>query len=44
MNYILGALLGYILHDAVKPTAVGNLLKNLELPADTFVNQSGGAT
>lgn len=44
MNYILGALLGYILHDAVKPTAVGDLLKNLELPADTFVGGNGGST
>lgn len=37
MNYLLGALLGYIVHDALQPTAVGKVLDKLALPNDLFV-------
>lgn len=36
MNYLLGMLLGYIMHDAVKPTPVGTVLDKVALPADLF--------
>lgn len=32
-----GFLIGYAMHDALKPTAVGSALEFIELPADTFV-------
>lgn len=34
MNYLLGMVLGYIVHDAVQPTIVGQVLDKLSLPAD----------
>lgn len=34
MNVLIGMLLGYIVHDAVQPTAVGTVLDKLALPAD----------
>lgn len=34
MDYLLGALLGYIIHDAVQPTVVGKVLDKVALPAD----------
>lgn len=37
MNYLLGMLLGYIVHDAVQPTPVGKTLDKLSLPADLLV-------
>lgn len=37
MNYILGILFGYIIHDAVQPTAVGKVLDKVALPADLIV-------
>lgn len=37
MNYILGMLLGYIVHDAVQPTAIGKVLDKVSLPADLIV-------
>lgn len=37
MNYLLGAALGYILHDALQPTVVGSVLDKVSLPKDTFV-------
>lgn len=37
MNYLLGMLLGYIVHDAVQPTAVGQVLDKVALPSDLFV-------
>lgn len=37
MNYLLGMLLGYIVHDAVQPTPVGKVLDKLSLPADLLV-------
>lgn len=36
MQYFLGALLGYIIHDAVQPTAVGKVLDKIALPTDLF--------
>lgn len=33
----LGALLGYIVHDAVQPTIVGEVLDKLALPEDLLV-------
>lgn len=35
----LGALFGYVIHDAVKPTAVGEVLDKLALPEDLFVSR-----
>lgn len=37
MNYVLGMLLGYIIHDAVQPTAIGEVLDKVSLPADLIV-------
>lgn len=39
MNYILGMLLGYIIHDAVQPTPVGEVLDKLALPANLFTSE-----
>lgn len=36
MNWILGMLLGYIVHDAVQQTVVGEVLDKVSLPADLF--------
>lgn len=47
MNWILGALMGYIIHDAIQPTAVGKVLDKVALPADLFVSpsdESGGTS
>lgn len=33
----LGALFGYIVHDAVQPTVVGEVLDKLALPKDLLV-------
>lgn len=37
MNWLLGAIVGYIIHDAVQPTAVGKVLDKVALPADLIV-------
>lgn len=37
MNWIIGALFGYIIHDAVQPTAVGQILDKVSLPANLLV-------
>lgn len=34
MDYLLGALIGYLIHDAVQPTIVGEVLDKIALPAD----------
>lgn len=39
MNWILGMVVGYIIHDAVQPTAVGQILDKVSLPADLFVGE-----
>lgn len=36
LNLLIGLLGGYILHDAVQPTAVGQVLDKVALPADLF--------
>lgn len=36
-NFIVAMIAGYIVHDAVQPTAVGNVLDKISLPADLFV-------
>lgn len=41
MNWLLGALVGYIVHDAVQPTVVGQVLDKVALPADLFVEPKG---
>lgn len=43
MNYLLGILLGYIVHDAVQPTGVGKVLDKLALPADLITETSSSA-
>lgn len=42
MNYLLGMLLGYIIHDAVQPTAVGAILDKISLPSDLIVDGAAG--
>lgn len=34
MNYLLGLVLGYVIHDAIKPTVVGKVLDKVSLPGD----------
>lgn len=38
MNYLLGMVLGFIIHDAVQPTAIGKVLDKVSLPADLIVS------
>lgn len=38
MNYLLGMLLGYIVHDALKPTIVGKVLDKVSLPGDLIIS------
>lgn len=38
MDYLLGLLLGYIIHDAIQPTAVGKVLDKVSLPADLITS------
>lgn len=37
MHLILRMLIGYIIHDAVQPTMVGQVLDEISLPADLLV-------
>lgn len=39
LNLIIGMLVGYIIHDAVQPTVVGEVLDKVALPADLFVKK-----
>lgn len=41
MKYLLGMLFGYIVHDAIQPTAIGQALDKFSLPADSFTNSEG---
>lgn len=43
MNYLLGMVLGYIIHDAVQPTAIGTVLDKISLPADLIKEPSPDA-
>lgn len=40
MKLLLGAIFGYIIHDAVQPTAVGKVLDKISLPPDLLVSQT----
>lgn len=42
MQQLLMIILGYIIHDAVQPTAIGEVLDKLALPADLLVKPEGG--
>lgn len=37
MNWLLGAIVGYIIHDAVQPTIIGEVLDKVSLPADLLI-------
>lgn len=37
LNWIFGAIGGYLLHDAIQPTAVGEVLDKMAAPKDLFV-------
>lgn len=37
MNLLIGLVLGYIVHDAVQPTAIGKVLDEVSLPNDLLV-------
>lgn len=37
MKLFFGMLLGYVVHDAIQPTPVGEVLEEISLPADLFV-------
>lgn len=39
MDYLLGAVLGYLIHDAVQPTVVGQVLDKIALPANLIVEK-----
>lgn len=38
MDYLLGMVLGYIIHDAVQPTPVGKVLDKVALPKDLITS------
>lgn len=38
LKLFLGGIVGYIVHDAVQPTAVGKVLDKLSLPSDLIVS------
>lgn len=38
MNGIMNIILGYIIHDAIQPTVVGQVLDKVSLPADLIVS------
>lgn len=40
MNLLIGMVIGYVIHDAVQPTAVGAVLDKVSLPADLFVSDT----
>lgn len=46
MNLLIGILFGYVIHDAVQPTAVGKVLDKVALPADLFskTKETGSAS
>lgn len=39
MNLLIGMILGYIVHDAVQPTAVGKVLDKVSLPANLLTDE-----
>lgn len=40
VNYFLGLIMGYVVHDALKPTAVGRVLDKVSLPGDLLVKSA----
>lgn len=45
MDYLLGMVLGYIVHDAIQKTPVGEVLDKVALPADLLVaSEQEGST
>lgn len=44
MKYILGMLFGYVIHDAVQQTVVGEVLDKVSLPSDLFVPKEEAST
>lgn len=40
MNLLLGMVFGYIVHDAIQPTVVGEVLDKLSLPKDLLVKEN----
>lgn len=44
MNILISLIIGYVIHDAVQPTAVGKVLDKFALPADTFTSVSEGVS
>lgn len=43
MQQLLMLVLGYVIHDAIQPTAVGGVLDKIALPADLIVTPKGDA-
>lgn len=39
MNAIIWLTLGYVIHDALQPTVVGEVLDKVSLPADLLVGE-----
>ena len=44
MNAIIWLTLGYVIHDALQPTAVGEVLDKISLPADLLVGENKDAS
>lgn len=44
MNYLLGMVMGYIIHDALKPTAIGKVLDKVSLPSDLITTPTPTTT
>lgn len=40
MNALIWCIFGYIIHDAVQPTIIGQTLDKVSLPSDLFVGQN----
>lgn len=43
LNILIGMFLGYIVHDAIQPTAVGEVLDKIALPSDLLVKSNQSA-
>lgn len=41
MQQLLMIILGYVIHDAIQPTLVGEVLDKLALPADLLMKTKG---
>lgn len=38
MNALIWCIFGYVIHDAVQPTVIGQTLDKISLPPDLFVS------